>query len=77
MVYIGWLVRLRRERYAAMGRPPYQQQLGGFEIAVVIVRAKRNRIEELEPLVPKILDARSTAAKGKPTWVAAMTMGCS
>lgn len=71
MVYISRLVRLRRERYAAMGRPPYQQQLGGFEIAVVIVRAKRNRIQELEPLGRKILDALSIATKGKPTWVAA------
>ncbi len=36
---------------------PYQQTLAEFEIGVVLLRARTNRIQDLRPLVPAILTA--------------------
>lgn len=33
----------------------YQQNLAGFDIAVVTLAAKSNRLKDLRPLVPKLL----------------------
>ena len=38
----------------------YQQLLPKFDIAVVVLRAKTNRLSDLKPLVPKILRALSS-----------------
>lgn len=33
----------------------YQQQLGAYDVAFVLLRAKSNAIEDLEPLIPELL----------------------
>lgn len=47
----------------------FQQHLPRFEIAVVVVRASTNRLHDLLPLVPRILDALPVAKRGEVTWV--------
>jgi hypothetical protein len=39
---------------------PYQQNLSGLEIAILILSAKRNSYVRLRPLMPKALDALKT-----------------
>ncbi|GIW52015.1 MAG: hypothetical protein KatS3mg081_1370 [Gemmatimonadales bacterium] len=43
----------------------YQQNLAGFDIAVVTLAAKTNRLEDLRPLVPKLLQILGELKKGK------------
>ncbi|MBC5794969.1 DUF5615 family PIN-like protein [Sphaerospermopsis sp. LEGE 00249] len=43
----------------------FQQNLSQFNIAVVVLPAKSNRLMDLKPLVPKILDILSTVIKGQ------------
>ena len=49
-----------------------QQDLSGFDIAVVLIRSRSNRLEEIRPLVPELLGAISRGTKraltnvGKP-----------
>ena len=45
----------------------YQQNLSGRDIAVVVVRAQSNRIEDLEPLVAPILESLPLAPRGAAT----------
>ncbi len=47
----------------------FQQHLPRFTIAVVAIRARTNRLADIRPLVPNILDAIRTAERGKVTWV--------
>ncbi len=42
----------------------FQQNLDGLEIAVVVLRAKSNRFEDLRPLVPKVLSALASIELG-------------
>jgi predicted nuclease of predicted toxin-antitoxin system len=42
----------------------YQQNLTGFEVAIVVLAAHSNRLQDLIPLVPKALEACSTAKAG-------------
>jgi predicted nuclease of predicted toxin-antitoxin system len=34
----------------------YQQNLSGYEIAVVTLMARTNRLEDLKPIIPKLLE---------------------
>jgi hypothetical protein len=43
----------------------FQQPLPRFSIAVVVLRAKSNRFEDLKPFAPKILDALPALQPGK------------
>jgi Domain of unknown function (DUF5615) len=43
----------------------FQQNLPQFDIAVIVLQALSNRLEELKPLVPGILAAVDTAVQGK------------
>ncbi len=43
----------------------FQQNLAAHDIAIVLVRARSNRIEDLKPLVPTILDAVTRSEPGK------------
>jgi hypothetical protein len=43
----------------------FQQNLSQFNIAVVVLQASSNRLIDLKPLVPKILDILSTLVKGQ------------
>jgi predicted nuclease of predicted toxin-antitoxin system len=47
----------------------FQQRLHGFSIAVVILRARTNRLSDLRPLIPKLLEVLPTAKQGQITWV--------
>lgn len=46
---------------------PHQQNLPRYNIAVVVLRAKSNRLADLQPLVPALLKALPTAPIGKAT----------
>lgn len=47
----------------------FQQHLPRFEIVVVVLRAPTNRLRDLLPLVPRILEALPIAKRGEVTWV--------
>lgn len=49
---------------------PYQQNLPKYQIAVVVLRAKGNRLADLQPLVPQLLGTLVTAPVGTATIVA-------
>ena len=50
---------------------PHQQNLALFHIRVVILAAPRNRIDEIRPLLPQLLEAIESAKPREATWVAA------
>ena len=43
----------------------YQQNLSRFAIAVVILRARTNRVADLAPLVPRLLEVLSSLRSGQ------------
>ena len=43
----------------------YQQLLPRFDIAVLVLRARTNRLEDLAPLVPRVLEALPTLRPGQ------------
>jgi Domain of unknown function (DUF5615) len=47
----------------------FQQNLPAFAIAVVLLRARSNRLADLRPLVPELLTAVATAKKGVVAYV--------
>lgn len=52
-------------------RLPFQQNLARLSIAVVVLRAPANRLDELRRLVPELLAALRVARPGEVTWVGA------
>jgi hypothetical protein len=44
---------------------PHQQNLPAMQVAVVLVRARSNRLSDLRPLIPHLLAAISTATPGE------------
>jgi hypothetical protein len=52
-------------------RPPFQQNLSRLSIAVVVLRARSNRLDDLRRLVPELLVALRVAKPGEATWVGA------
>ena len=53
------------------GNLPFQQDLSRFAIAVIVLRARSNRLANLRRLVPELLAARGAAQPGAATWVGA------
>jgi hypothetical protein len=49
---------------------PYQQNLSKFNIAVVILQARTNRLADLKPLVPLLSTELQTAPAGQATFIA-------
>ncbi len=47
----------------------FQQNTIKYSFAVVILRAASNRLADLRPLIPRLLDALAGASPGKVTWV--------
>ena len=43
----------------------YQQNLAGFEIGVVVLSARTNRVQDLLPLIPRLLEACSSILHGQ------------
>lgn len=49
----------------------FQQNLSAYEIAVLVLRARTNRLADLRPLVPKILKTVDVAQSGTAVLVEA------
>lgn len=49
----------------------FQQPIGKFKIAVVVLIAKSNKYARLQPLVPKVLEVLATAPYGQVVKVGA------
>jgi hypothetical protein len=49
----------------------YQQNLSAFDVAVIVFVARSNSMDDLRPLVPRILEALATAKAGTVTLVEA------
>jgi predicted nuclease of predicted toxin-antitoxin system len=47
----------------------FQQNLASYSIAVIVLRAKSNRLAELEPLVPQLLKALVSARQGQAVFI--------
>jgi len=47
----------------------FQQNLASFRIAVIVLRAQTNRLDDLKQLVPGLLAAMPTAKAGIATYV--------
>jgi hypothetical protein len=47
----------------------FQQNLPAFAIAVIVLRARSNRLSDLRPLVPELLASIPTAKPGTVTYV--------
>ena len=47
----------------------YQQDVSAFDIAVVVLVARSNSIDDLRPLAPQILEALADAERGRVTLV--------
>ena len=45
----------------------FQQNIPQFTIAVIVLQAKTNRLKDLHPLLPKLLQILTTAPKGEVT----------
>lgn len=48
---------------------PYQQRLGTRPFATIVLRARSNRLADLLPLVPRLLEVVPQAAPGSVLWV--------
>lgn len=49
----------------------FQQDLPRFNIAVIILQAPTNRLDDLRLLVPKVLDLLPKAKRGEVVWISA------
>ena len=47
----------------------FQQNLPQFDVAVIVLQARSNRLADLKPLVPRILVALPIAQMGKATTI--------
>ena len=47
----------------------FQQNLPIYNVAVIVLRAQTNRLRDLSPLVPKLLELLPTARRGEALWV--------
>ena len=45
----------------------FQQNIPQFTIAVIVLQAQTNRLNDLRPLLPKLLQILTTASKGEVT----------
>lgn len=48
----------------------YQQDISSFDIAVLVLVARSNRLDDLRPLVPRVLEVLVTAPRRAATLVA-------
>lgn len=51
----------------------FQQNLPRFVIAVVILRARSNRLADLVPLAPVLIGLLESAPKGEVTWAGGLS----
>jgi len=50
---------------------PFQQDLSRFSLAVIVLRARSNRVTHLRALIPQLLAALPVAKRGVVTWLGA------
>ena len=50
-------------------RLPFQQNLPRFSIAIIVLRARSNRVTDLRGLIPQLLAALPIAKRGEVTWI--------
>ena len=48
---------------------PFQQALSRFSLAVIVLRARSNRVTDLRALIPQLLEILPSAKPGEVTWV--------
>ncbi|WP_260441805.1 hypothetical protein [Microcystis aeruginosa] len=48
---------------------PFEQNLPQFNLAIIILQSQSNRLADLKPLVPKVLEVLATVTKGTATVV--------
>lgn len=48
---------------------PFQRDLSAFSIAVVVLRAQTNRLDDLRVLIPQLLTVIPISKAGEVTWV--------
>lgn len=48
---------------------PFQQDLSRFSLAVVVMRARSNRLSDLQALVPDLLAILPAVKRGEVTWI--------
>lgn len=69
----GRLLALAQEQFDVLltndGELEHQQNLSRFNIVVVALRLRSNKLRDILPFVPKILDALSSAKRGQVTYV--------
>jgi len=53
----------------------FQQPLPQFKIAVVIMRARTNRLRDLLPIVPRLLDTLPDVKRDAATWIGSKVTG--
>lgn len=47
----------------------YQQNLAGIDLAVIVLRARSNRLPDLVPFAPKVIDSLPTVRKSSATLI--------
>jgi predicted nuclease of predicted toxin-antitoxin system len=47
----------------------FQQNLSQFDLSLIVLQAQSNRLADLKPLVPKVLEMLDIAPKGQATLV--------
>lgn len=47
----------------------FQQNIPRYDIVVIVLRARSNRLQDLRPLAPKLLELLPTAKRGEALWV--------
>ena len=69
----GELLRLAAQRFDVLltvdRNLAFQQRIDKLALAVVILRARSNRLADLRPLVPALLRALSQAQAGEVVWI--------
>jgi hypothetical protein len=50
---------------------PFQQDVSCFSLAVIVLRARSNRVTHLRALIPQLLAALPGAKRGVVTWLGA------
>ena len=69
----GRLLALAQEQFDILltndGELEHQQALSRFNIAIVALRLRSNKLRDILPFVPRILAALKTAQRGQVTYV--------
>lgn len=69
----GELLRLAQEKFDVFvtvdRNLSFQRHLSQFNIAVIVLQAPTNRLDDFRPLVPQLQQVAPVAPRGQVTWV--------